>query len=316
LKKDCFFDKVELLINKSKRMNSSEGDSGRNSIESIERRIHEQVSIIREWAAEMGLAEGKDYQIFENVAAAQPEEREEDIAEHEKTRFYLAINEEHYKVFKDFFLGKYSDKLKERDADEEVSFIFSWGGRVLVDHSKDSAPIDTVAVKSCDPIEANSYHSEFRKFFKERTGKELPTASELNTVLKDMSGKGLELYQRALSRMEEMHKHGKLPDDAYGVKFSLDLVIKILEDAKTGEAVEELLEVITKMPPKMRHFADLTYNLDDIPDYGRLKEIVGIEIPSELRIDLLFERLIDFDRMRMNDLNREFGEYLDSQRSS
>lgn len=84
----------------------------------------------------------------------------------------------------------------------------------------------------------------------------------------------------------------------------------ILEDAKGGEAVIDLTEELKKvMPAKMRHYADLTYNAEDIKNLDRVADITGISIPKEARIDKIFDRY-GFDRNKMEGICKDFSDYI------
>lgn len=93
--------------------------------------------------------------------------------------------------------------------------------------------------------------------------------------------------------------------------------ILILNDANNGEALIDLPDVLTdkNMLPQMRHYADLTYNIEDINNLDRVSEITGISIPEEARIDKIFDRY-GFDRNKMEEICKEFSESIYGEKSN
>lgn len=174
----------------------------------------------------------------------------------------------------------------------------------------DGVFFDTVACTSIRPPVTQTHHEEFCTFFKEETGLDFPSSQVLNPVLKQMSKAGLAAYESAVSRLKQMREEGSLPEDGYAFVDGMEHALMILRDAEAGEAVRDLPEVIqSEMPSTMRHYADLTYNAEDLTNADRVIEITGIYIPDEARIDKLFERL-GFDRARMEALCRRFSDVL------
>ena len=164
-------------------------------------------------------------------------------------------------------------------------------------------------------ISANTHHNEFKEFFKQKAGFDFPTSEILNPILKEMSEKGLDSYNSALEKLKSIKQQNKLPEDGYGLIDELERDILILNDAKNGDAVIDLPEVLTNMPPKMRHYADLTYNAEDIRNLDRVMEITGISISQEARIDKIFDRY-GFDRKKMDQICKEFSEYIYEKKSN
>ncbi len=64
----------------------------------------------------------------------------------------------------------------------------------------------------------------------------------------------------------------------------------------------------------MRHYADLTYNVEDRKNLDRTFEITGIAIPDEVRIDKIFDRY-GFPREKMEEICRDFSEYISAKRA-
>ncbi len=112
--------------------------------------------------------------------------------------------------------------------------------------------------------------------------------------------------------MKDLRGKEDLPDDGYGLIDAIEHAIMILEDAKNGEAVIDLSESLSigEMPAKMRHYADITYNAEDIKNFDRVEEITGISIPEEARIDKIFEQKYNFDRQLMENICKGFSNYI------
>ena len=278
--------------------------------EAIKEDIRFKAEKIRNWSREKGFIEGKDFLIVESVTDVEKDIKS--IAPHEFKQFFVVIlQEKYYGSFKDYILGRYSEERRLENPKNKYGgprLDFSWGGRFAV--GWDGVPFDTVAASSIEKISAPTHHEEFRNFFKQKTGFDFPTSEMLNPILKEMSEKGIEIYELALDKLKKMKDQNTLPDDGYGLIDATEHALMILKDAKNGEALIDLPEVLTgTMPAEMRHYADLTYNIEDIKDFGRVSEITGVVIPNELRIDKIFDRY-NFDRKEMENVCRDFSDYI------
>jgi len=66
------------------------------------------------------------------------------------------------------------------------------------------------------------------------------------------------------------------------------------------------------MPNEQRVYADLTYNADDLPNLGKVREITGVDFPDEIRVDKIMDNLSggSFDgRSKMDNVCRDFNEW-------
>jgi hypothetical protein len=274
--------------------------------EAIKEQIKDQAELIHTWAAENGLENGKDYRIIESIEEVIGEGAS--VAPHEHKQFFVIIHEDKYRQFKDYFTDKYRDEMKQRDPKNDARLAYSWGGRFLVGWA--GVPFDTVAVSNIDTMTTPTHHEEFKKFFRDKTGFDFPTAETLNPQLKEMSKKGLSTYQEALFKLREMKEAQSFPPDGYGLIDSMVHAVELLEQASSTNAVEELPEVLQcTMPREMRTYADLTYNAEAIANLDRVREITGISIPDETRIDKIFERF-GFNRNRMEEICKDFSDYI------
>ena len=287
----------------------SADDGKKYSPEAISEDVRVKAEKIRNWAQRVGLSEGKDFQIVENIADVATDA--ESIAPHEMKQFFVVVQEDSYRKFKEYILGEYSAERKAENPDNKYGgpkLDYSWGGRFLV--GWDGVPFDTVAATTIDNPSVPTHNEEFKAFFKQKTGFDFPTSETLNPILSDMSEKGLSTYKNALERLKTLRDNKTLPGDGYGLIDAMEHIIMILEDARNGEAVSDLPETIQgEMPAKMRHYADLTYNAEDIKNLDRVTEITDVALPDELRIDKIFARY-GFDRQRMEDICRDFSEYI------
>lgn len=264
---------------------------------------------IRNWAKQMGLAEGKDFLVIESIADMKTET--ESIAPHELKQFFVGVLEDYFKQFTEYILGQYSDERRRENPDNKYGgprLDYSWGGRYAV--GWDGVPFDTVAVSDFENLTVPTHQKEFRIFFKQKAGFDFPMSETLNPILKEMSTKGLEAYKSALKQLKTLREQKTLPDDGYGLIDAMEHAVMILEDAKNGEAVVDLPEFLKgEMPAKMRHYADLTYNAEDIKNFDRVAEITGISIPDEARLDKIFGRF-NFDRQQMESICKDFSSYI------
>jgi len=309
------YDEVEKLVeleqkeNKENDIDVKKDEEYKYSPEANRETIRIKAEKIRNWAQEAGLTEGKDFKIIGSITDVETDT--ESIAPHEKKQFFVIVQEDHYRKFKEYIVGRYTEERKKESPDNKYggpTLDFSWGGRFAV--INDDGFCDTAAASSIERMTARTHHEEFKSFFKQQTGFDFPTSEILNPMLHEMSVKGLEIYREALEKLEALKKQETLPDDGYGLIDAMEHLILILEDAKTGEAVIDLSEGIEGvMPSKMRHYADVTYNAEDIKDLGRVTEITGITIPDEVRIDKIFDRY-GFDRAKMEGICRDFSDYI------
>ncbi len=275
------------------------------SPEAIRKEITHEADRIRDWASEQGFREGEDFIVIEDIRDAVP--KGEKIAPHEQKAFYMGIHDSRYGAFRDYFTGEYEKGRQQENPNARVKLNYSWGGRFLVD--SDTVPCDTAPVTNLKERRVETKHAEFRQFFKEKIGKDFPTAEQLNPILEEISTKGLTYYQEVRDKIIKMDEEGTLPENAYrGMLDDIKHRIMVLENAKQGPAFIELPEVLEgKMDPKIRHYNDFTYNADDMHNLDRAMEVTGIVIPEELRTDKILERL-GIDRSQMDDLCRQFSE--------
>ena len=272
--------------------------------EVIRLEIGQEAARIREWAAKQGYEEGQDYRIIEDIKDVLTEG--EQVAPHEQKSYYMAIHEDHYGSFRDYFIGDYEKARQQENPDAKVHLNYSWGGRFLVD--SDTVPCDTAPVADLETLTVPTKHGEFRQFFRERTDTDFPSAEQLNPILKEMSDKGLDYYRNALAKMRELVDTETLPNDAYGLMDDVEHKIIVLENAQKGDALIELPETLHgRMDPKMRHYADFTYNADDMRSLDRVTEVTGIIIPNDARTDKILEKF-GIDRQQMEDICKEFSQ--------
>lgn len=278
--------------------------------EAIKQEIEFKATKIRKWALENNLVEGKDFKVIESIKNIEIDDKS--IAPHELRQFFVLIQENNFKIFKEYFSGQYREERKKENPDNKdggPTLDYSWGGRFAVINDGVFFDIGIASSLEDGKVSAKTHHQEFKKLFKEKAKFDFPTSEILNPILKDISEKGLDNYKSALEKLNSLKKDNKLPEDGYGLIDELGRDILILNDAKNGKAVIDLLEVLTdkNMLPPMRHYADLTYNIEDIKNLDRVFEITGISIPEEARIDKIFDRY-GFDRNKMEEICKEFSE--------
>ena len=179
------------------------------SPEARQEQITEQATMILEWAEEQGLKEGKDFLIIENIKDVVGEDGE--VVPHETKAFYMAIHEDQYRKFRDYFISQYKDEMKAKDPENNARLDYSWGGRFLVGWA--GVPCDTVAASDIEKLTVPTHHEEFKDFFKTKAGFDFPSAETLNPMLKEMAESGLADYERALEKLNEFKKSDTLPDD-------------------------------------------------------------------------------------------------------
>ena len=280
--------------------------------EAIKKEIELKIEKIRSWAKQAGLIEGKDLVLFGSITNIETDIKS--IAPHELRQFFVLVKDDQYKKFKDYILGQYSEERKKENPNNEFGgpkLDYSWGGRFAVGWDGLTF-FDTGALSSVENMSAPTHHEEFKKFLKQKAGFDLPTSEVLNPILKEMSEKGLITHKLALEKLKSLRDEGSFPEDGYPLIDEMERAVLILNDAKNGEAVVDLPEVLTKgMPAKIRHYADLTYNAEDIKNLDRVSEITGITIPEESRIDKIFDRF-DFDRNKMETICKDFSDYINA----
>ncbi len=304
----------DILGVQSVRSSGENFETNKYSLEAVRRDIHYKAEKIRSWAVGQGLKEGEDYLIVEDVRTAL--KPGDEPLPHEIKSFAMAILEKDYRRFRDYFTGQYAQERKAEDPKSGPQLDYSWGGRFSVGWDG-LPPLDTVPAVDLKNLTIRSHHQKFRQFFRQQTGFELPTAAELNPLLKDMAKQALPLYEATLNQLKSMASENKLPSDGYGLIDELERMKLILTDAHSGDALVDLAETIGRdgMTPEMRHYADLTYNAEDLKSLDRATELTGIEIPDFDRIDKLYDRY-GFDRAKMENICRAFGEYLESKQGS
>ena len=280
------------------------------SPEAIREEIRLKAEKIRSWAREAGLTEKKDFLVIESITDIETDT--ESIAPHEFKQFFVGIHEDHYEQFTEYILGQYSNERRKENPDNKYGgpkLDYSWGGRYAV--GWDGVPFDTVAISDFENLTVPTHQEEFERFFKQKAAFDFPTSTILNPILREMSVDGLEIYKSALQQLKALRDQKTLPDDGYGLIDAMEHAVMILEDAKDGEAVIDLPVFLKgEMPAKMRHYADLTYNAEDIKNLDRVTEITGIPIPNGARIDKIFERRFNFDRQQIESICKDFSRYL------
>lgn len=278
--------------------------------EAIRQEVIKQAKLIRDWAKEMGFEEGKDYRIIENIRNAIGADAS--VAPHELKQFFVIIHESKYRQFQDYFKGRYWDEMKKKNPENDAKLLYSWGGRFLVGWA--GVPFDTGRALSIKEMTGLTRHAKFKQFFRDRTGFDLPTAEKLNPMLKEIAEKGLPLYEAALTKLEEMKSAATLSNDGYRVIDGVVHAVELLRTALTGQAVEELPEILTeRMTREVRTYADLTYNAGTIVDLDKVEEITGIVIPKDLRIDRIFENNFGFNRDQMEGICEDFANLVDAE---
>lgn len=280
------------------------------SSEAIREDIKFKAQKIRNWAQQMGFEDKKDFLVIECITEIEKETSS--IAPHELKEFFVGMREDHYKQFIKYIAGQYTKERKKENPNNKYGgpkLDYSWGGRFAI--IGDGVTVDTVAVSDLEKLVVPTHHKAFKEFFKEKALFDFPTSETLNPILKEMSAKGLETYKAALERLKIMGDQGTLPDDGYGLIDEMERAVMILKDAKNGDALSDLPELLVggKMEAKIRHYADLTYNAEDLKDLDRVSEITGIFIPNEVRIEKIFDRF-DFDRRQMENICKDFANAL------
>ena len=278
--------------------------------EAIKKEIEFKVAKIKKWALENNLIEGKDFKVIESIKNIEIDDKT--IAPHELRQFFVLIQENNFKKFKEYIIGKYSEERKKENLNNKYcgpTLDYSWGGRFAVINDGVFFDVGIATDLQEGNISAKTHHQKFKEFFKQKTGFDFPTSYMLNPVLKVMSQEGLHIYRSVLEKLKLLKQKNKLSSDGYGLIDEMERTILILEDAKNGEAVLELPEILTSMPSQMRHYADLTYNAEDIKNLDRVLEITGISIPEGVRIDKIFDKY-GFNRNDMEAICKDFSEHI------
>jgi hypothetical protein len=276
--------------------------------EAIKKEIEFKSTKIKKWALENNLVEGKDFKVIESIKNIETDDKS--IAPHELRQFFVLIQEDNFQKFKEYFSGKYSEERKKENTNNKYggpTLDYSWGGRFAVINDGVFFDIGIAQNLKEGQISAKTYHREFKEFFKQKAGFDFPTSEILNPILKEMSEKGLDVYKSVLEKLKSIKQQNKLPEDGYSLIDEIERDIMILEDAKNEKAVVDLPQILTEMPSQMRHYADLTYNIEDVKNLDNVAEITGISIPKEARIDKIFDRY-GFDKNKMEEICKEFSE--------
>ncbi|MFA5024333.1 MAG: hypothetical protein WC523_05215 [Patescibacteria group bacterium] len=285
--------------------------------EAIKNEITLKVEKIKDWLDKNKFTEDKDYKIITGIKDIELDAKS--VAPHELRQFFVLIQEDKYKEFEKYVLGDYSKWRKEVNPNNKYggpTLDYSWGGRYAV--INDGVFFDTAPALNLEKgnVSATTHHDEFKKFFKEKAGFDFPTSKDLNPILQEMSKNGLKKYEEVLAKLKNIREEGGFKEGDWALVDEVERATMILRDAKEengkiGEAVVDLPELLTgNMPAKMRHYADLTYNAEDIHlDWNRIKELTSIDILQGERIDNIFDKH-GFDRNRMEDICMEFSDKL------
>ena len=311
----------------------------------VERTKEVQSAILRNWAERQNppLVEGVDFMI----PKIEDEENPENISPHEMTNVYFGfkVDKENpgkmFKVVKEFFEKEYSSEMQKHGIKKETwtpdtKLNYSWAGRFCIEGAGGGA-IDTAPLQSVNPIICETHHQEFKDFFKQEAGFDLPSPEKLDEILEKMSD-NLEWYKTVLAELkgriksEEQKKISGGESESWKYNryvLNLEYIVKILTDAKyekdkkaTGlsdvgpdRKMAELPEVITgKIDEKIRHYNDLTYNADDHFDLDEVCGVLGDSfhppVGAGTRIDRIYEDNFGFDRKEIEDICRKFSEKL------
>jgi hypothetical protein len=308
--------------------------------------------ILKNWAGSEGLIEGADFffldltdpKVQKTISHWPGYKEVGDFVPHELGNLYLGYTREHFEKFKSYFAeidesaesggyGKDTACLRDEWSSPGIKRNYSWGGRYMV-VGGGTIPIDSMMIDDFENLTTSTNHAEFRRFFKDRAGFELPNADEMSGIVKELA-ESLDWYRELLGNAIEAQKQSKQPNEKLGRKMrefgiergewnydsyikNLIYLIRILEDAKQGIEITELSETIVGLlPEKARHYNDLTYNADDWLDLDKATELINTELGIDMtlptitqRIDRIFESRNGFDRSRFELLCREFSEYL------
>lgn len=307
----------------------------------VERMKEFQSDLLREWAKSQNdpMVEGEDFMIpkIEDYESA------ENISPHETTNVYFMFKKERFGALRDFFEKEYSGKMEKFNKwEKETKINYSWAGRFCVEGAGGTA-IDTGPVESVKPMVCETHHQEFKDFFRQEAGFDLPTPEQLDEILGEMAD-SLDWYNKVLaelkSRISQEENKQKTGEESEAWKYrkyeqNLEYVVKILKDAqleklkkqigagdveKGSRKLIELPERIDeenggiKLGEKVRHYNDLTYNADDFQDLDEMCKLLGdgFTPPTEkgARSDRIYEDNFGFDRKKIEDICRKFSEKL------
>lgn len=317
-----------------------------------------QTRVITEWATKRGYKYGEDFGFF-NIQEAS--DKGEDLAPQELGNMYMGFREELTDSFRDYFETRYQSDMETTRTkyltngappnfmfswEPQVKLNYSWAGRFLVVGARglaiDTAPLlkvekTDVADEQNKPQvtgEVRTRHGEFKQFFKDNTGFDFPTPNELDRTLEKMTKpEYIRWYTETINQLQpivDKVKRGEydglanVDEEVYQAEAyinSLKYILIILQGAKRNPGLEELPERTTYMRDKVRHFNDLTYNLDDFPDLDRVARLAGVEaLPDEGRIDKMYDLILEsrreadtsvpehFDRKKLEEICRDFSE--------
>ena len=274
--------------------------------------IHKMAEKIRKWAEDKGFVEGRDYMIVEDMYGHVKDKESQVPHDKDFKRFAMGIQEDGYLQFRDFFTTEFQQERQREDPDAKIWLDYSWGGRFMV--AGGGVPLDTVPMTDVAKGIVPTHHNEFRQFFKEKAGFDFPTASELNSRLREISERWASQYEEAYKKLTEMANTHELPDDIYGLIDALGMAVKILEKSKNGDGLIDLPETIQgEMPAEMMRYADLTYNAEYINNLDKAFKLVGIEIPDEAKIDKLVENAFSqkgFNKSQIDGLCKDLPAYV------
>lgn len=276
------------------------------SPEAIRQEIQHKVGMVRGWAEANDLQEGRDIRVIESIHQVALEG--DTIQPHEEKQFFVGVQEAQYGKFRNYITDEYA-RTRQAEGARPPRLIYSWGGRFAV---SDDGPsfFDTVGMTDVEKGVARTRHAEFRQFFQEQTGHELPSAEKLNPIVAGIAEKSLPAYEQMLSSLQQMKDSKTLPDDGWHAIEELQHNINVLKSSLGGqEALMELPEDISgAMPASMRAYADLTYNSKYRSGLADAVRITGQELPNDQRLDRIFETLYGFDSQKTEDICRQFSE--------
>jgi len=247
-----------------------------------------QSELIDEWAERQGFLRDSDYLIVKPQNLTEVLNPEETLP-HEQKAMYMAISEDKYSLFRDFFIMQYRDAL-ETSGQGQAELGYSWGGRFYIKNA--GLVVDTVpaTITETGQLVVNSRHLEFKQFFQNETGAEFPSVEKINEKLRQIAARLQESnpYQEAYDKLKVMREDNTLPDEGYGQLDSLERALKFINDAANNIDVEELPNTFSgNLPEAVRHYNDITYNSDTLIDIDKIMQITGVSFPDEIRIDTL-----------------------------
>lgn len=245
-----------------------------------------QSELIDEWAERQGFLRDSDYLIIKPQNLTEVLNPEETLP-HEQKAMYMAISEDKYDLFRDFFIMQYRDTL-ETSNQGQAELGYSWGGRFYIKNA--GLVVDTVpaTITETGQLVVSPRHSEFKQFFQNETGAEFPSVEKINEKLRQIATRLQESnpYQEAYDKLKVMREDDTLPDEGYGQLDNLERALKFINDAENNIDVEELPDTFSgNLPEAVRHYNDITYNSDTLIDIDKIMQITGVGFPDEIRID-------------------------------